>query len=630
VNGRCRNARPGRLDTCGFLDVPEGSIMTTVVPKRLTWLAAKGIVLRYLLLLAAFYAYVLLVVDTRLIHDRYISVSMRFSRTWDHLLARLDQTGALVAYAAGWLHQYYCHGPLGAAILTLVAAALAAGLDLWMPVRRNSWLRLLSFLPAVGLLVAANYYDLKLPHPGGPLLYALGLLLALLAANVHAHLPSRRLHIRIASGLILAVIVYHAGGAIYSVARGAGEATGRIYLPGPLPIFVGLAVVRELWTRWLAAAARQAARSKTQATTRSPAAAVAVWLVQLAILAGAGAAVAQATRQPDLRMSFQLDFCRHHGLWGEFLEVAARITPDQFAHVARSRPSDAFCLNHDINRALYHQGRLLDDMFAYPQAPGGLLLVDRTDRTKEFIRPEVERYAAAFFELGRVNAAEHAAHELLQVDGDRPATLRLLAEVNIVKDQRPAAQTFLGYLRQLRTSPCHECWAGDLLEHYRLHGEFPLDERLRRIRQWNLRDDYILRYSSVFDDMQRLLESNPNNRMAFEYLVADCLLNRRWDDLPDQLDRFKALGYARLPRHVQEGLMLYTAGPNARVSRDRFVCDAAVRRTYERFGRTVMIVRQRGGARPQTLRALAADPELVRTYFWYVYSTFVPVEGPAR
>ncbi len=301
--------------------------MAAVVPKRMTWLAATGIALRYLLLLAAFYAYVFLAVDTRLIDDRYISVSMRFSRTWDHFLTSLDQTGGLVAYAAGWLHQYYCYGALGAAILTLVAAALAAGLDLWMPVCRNSWLRLLSFLPAVGLLVAANYYDLKLPHPGGPLRYALGLLLALVAANVHARLPLRRLYLRIAAGLILAVLVYHAGGAFYSVSRGDGEAIGRIYFPGPLPIFIVFAVVRELWTFWLTAAGRHDAKAKTQAAARSTAAAVGVWLIQLIILLGLGATVVRATRQPDLRLSFQLDFCRHHGLWGEFLDAAARITP---------------------------------------------------------------------------------------------------------------------------------------------------------------------------------------------------------------------------------------------------------------------------------------------------------------
>jgi hypothetical protein len=327
LKGRCRDARPGRPDTGGFFDLPEGSIMAAVVPKRMTWLAATGIALRYLLLLAAFYAYVFLAVDTRLIDDRYISVSMRFSRTWDHFLTSLDQTGGLVAYAAGWLHQYYCYGALGAAILTLVAAALAAGLDLWMPVCRNSWLRLLSFLPAVGLLVAANYYDLKLPHPGGPLRYALGLLLALVAANVHARLPLRRLYLRIAAGLILAVLVYHAGGAFYSVSRGDGEAIGRIYFPGPLPIFIVFAVVRELWTFWLTAAGRHDAKAKTQAAARSTAAAVGVWLIQLIILLGLGATVVRATRQPDLRLSFQLDFCRHHGLWGEFLDAAARITP---------------------------------------------------------------------------------------------------------------------------------------------------------------------------------------------------------------------------------------------------------------------------------------------------------------
>ncbi|MBN2583712.1 MAG: hypothetical protein JXL80_11655 [Planctomycetes bacterium] len=604
--------------------------MAEGTPKRCVW-QAGGIVLRYLLLLTAFYVYVFVAVDTRLIYDRYVPASMFFSRTWETFKGMADETGGLVNYAAGALHQYYCYGWLGALILTLVAAALAAGIDLWLPVRSRSWLRLLSFVPALGLLVAANYYDLRLKEAGGPLLYALGLLLVLVAANIHAHLPSRRLQIRIAVGLILAALVYHAGGWVYGVTYGSGATEHNTYVPGPLLILVGLIVIREIWTRRSAFATTAAPRKKPAGL--SGLAVVGVWLLQLAVLGGAGAITAYATQCPGLKASFRLDYCRHEGLWDDFLKEARQITLEQFASIARARPLDAICLNSDVNFALYNEGLLLDEMFKFPQARGSLLLVDRRGRTQDFVRVEIDRYSDLFFELGRVNAAEHAAHEMLQVDGDRPSTLRLLAEINIVKDQKPAAQTFLGYLRGLHNSPRDECWAAHMLDHYHRHGEFPLDERLRRIRAVNLRDDYIPHNPTVRDDLERLLKSNPNNRMAFEYLVADCLLDHPMRGLPvlvRHLDGFKTLGYKKLPRHVQEALLYYSLQPGTTVSRDQFAVDLDVRRCFERLLRTDSLMRQKGKTARDFLTALALDPEFVKTYYWYAFSEFAPSKGAGR
>ena len=56
--------------------------------------------------------------------------------------------------------------------------------------------------------------------------------------------------------------------------------------------------------------------------------------------------------------------------------------------------------------------------------------------------------------------------------------------------------------------------------------------------------------------MLNLLESNPYNRRALEYLAANCLVNGQLKKIVGVVGRFKDAGYAQLPRHIQEAILL--------------------------------------------------------------------------
>jgi hypothetical protein len=57
--------------------------------------------------------------------------------------------------------------------------------------------------------------------------------------------------------------------------------------------------------------------------------------------------------------------------------------------------------------------------------------------------------------------------------------------------------------------------------------------------------------------LRHLLLSNPRNRMAFEYLMTHYLLNLQLDQIVQELWRLDLLGYAEIPRHYEEALLLY-------------------------------------------------------------------------
>jgi hypothetical protein len=52
-------------------------------------------------------------------------------------------------------------------------------------------------------------------------------------------------------------------------------------------------------------------------------------------------------------------------------------------------------------------------------------------------------------ELGQVSEAERLAHEALELEGDRPDLLWVLAQINVLKDRPKAARIFLNALRQV-------------------------------------------------------------------------------------------------------------------------------------------------------------------------------------
>jgi len=72
-----------------------------------------------------------------------------------------------------------------------------------------------------------------------------------------------------------------------------------------------------------------------------------------------------------------------------------------------------------------------------------------------------------------------------------------------------------------------------------------------------IKDDFI--YYTYMPDLtlKRILENRPDNRMAFEYLMAYYLLSGQLNDFVRELPHLKFLGYEKIPRHFEEAILLY-------------------------------------------------------------------------
>jgi hypothetical protein len=224
----------------------------------------------------------------------------------------------------------------------------------------------------------------------------------------------------------------------------------------------------------------------------------------------------------------------YHAAAGEYESVvdAAR-QADALTHPAKVR----------LQWALYHTGRLGDDLFSFLNA----IQDAPTEGTGEDWRAQSQ----PLLELGLVNDAEHMAHEALEIEGDRPDILRLLARINLLKNRPQAAQVFLNVLSLIpfQGERAQESWPmldapTGRMERSGLAGAGP-----------TLAAD--VTHESVGPMLEVIAAANPTNRMAFEYVMAHYLVELDLKKLVEHLPLLENFDYPHIPRSYEEALLLY-------------------------------------------------------------------------
>ena len=252
------------------------------------------------------------------------------------------------------------------------------------------------------------------------------------------------------------------------------------------------------------------------------------------IIIGAGAAVACFDHQA--RRVLNINCYARTGQWTKALAEAATCWPgDMSTHTRRQ-----------VNWALFESDEMGSRMFAFPQRPDGLLPNPMMD---DIVFGAEETLLA----LGAVNQAEHLAAEALMVRGPTPHILTVLAKAFIAKGEPQAARIFL---TRLERDLIHGRWARRCLERLDRDPTFSDDPAIRHIRSVMPKRD-VLDTGDLEANLKLLLDANPGNRMAFEYLSAHYLLNWRLDDLAARLETsLPDISYQTLPDHYGEAMVI--------------------------------------------------------------------------
>jgi hypothetical protein len=296
------------------------------------------------------------------------------------------------------------------------------------------------------------------------------------------------------------------------------------------------------------------------------------------------------------KANLEIEYFAAHRMWNE---ITQKITPLTVRNYSPASQVQLF-------RALFYEGRLLEELFTYPQGmPGQSIEMVTGPLAKRF--PML--MSDLTFDAGGLNTAEYWAHEALAMQGEKSRILERLAAINILKGRRESARKFVRLLGKTPFGGAAAARYSRMIDDSALVSADPC---LQQAGAYRSRSEFVDR--DFYFDLATQLDGYNKNRMAVEFLTARNLMHNAVGPVLNNIVFFSDAGYASLPRAVQEALAFQAvlAGSPSR-SAGAFRLDDLYFRRFDDFYR---IIRSCGGNRAAALKAL--NPQFGSTYWYFV------------
>ena len=211
-------------------------------------------------------------------------------------------------------------------------------------------------------------------------------------------------------------------------------------------------------------------------------------------------------------------------------------------------PSENMIGQYFYNIALSESGQLCDRLFYGRQdfGTGSLFLPWSSEH--------INWGAYSFYAAGLINEAQRWAYEEMVVYGKRPQNMKLLIKASLINGKYSLTEKYTGILKN---TLFYRTWAK---EYEKLIGDSVAikshPELGKKIKTLPGKDFFIF-LESPQDNLPMLVNENPANKEAFEYLMSWLLLSKEVELLVNNIKLMKNMGYNRIPRHIEEAVMIY-------------------------------------------------------------------------
>ncbi len=488
------------------------------------------------------------------------------------LYGYLGYPGGFVEYISSFLTQFYCYLLPGAMIIT--ATALAVLFFTYKIINFFSFNRFLLFFqlfPVTALLYIHSYSD-------GILTTSLILVCALMLFFYHLKLSEKSVHMRIAGYIISSLVIFYGAGGSGFLLFAAMCLSYEFakFKKRSLPVIVTIVLsglIPYLAARYLFYFTPEQAYLHLLIPDRNFRPGIMLYLLyiyypflvlfsniipkavktvkktviisfclQVVIISVLTCLLVSFSLRSGKQFISKINYLAYKGEWQEILKLTEKkYSPDRL-------------VNFNINRALYYNNRLLYDLFRYPNFWGqhALFLGAYTYGSVTLDNSEL------FFDLGHIRAARQWAYEAQTIAENSPRVLRMLALTNIIEGDYKAANSVLKILDK---SLLHKKWARYYLNGIKDTTIFNSDSLIQHKRKLIPSDIHFMDGRKVEVELSSLLKKNPDNKMAFEFLMAYLMLSDQIEkmDIIDLVSYLKQFGYKEIPQTVQEAIMVYTA-----------------------------------------------------------------------
>ena len=199
------------------------------------------------------------------------------------------------------------------------------------------------------------------------------------------------------------------------------------------------------------------------------------------------------------------------------------------------------------NLALSEKGQLCNRMFHGSQDFGEKSLLIRSSQDY------IDRSMYYYYTLGFINEAHHLAYESMVLNGYRPENIKMLIKCDLINENYRSAKRYIAILRKTLH---YRKWAKkhELMLH---KPDLVLDdpELGAKIKLLPRKDFFISPSDALNIDL--MLWSNPENKIALEYKLASLLLEKDYKAIVYQVKKMKNMAYDSLPRHIEEAILLF-------------------------------------------------------------------------
>ncbi len=215
-----------------------------------------------------------------------------------------------------------------------------------------------------------------------------------------------------------------------------------------------------------------------------------------------------------------------------------------------------------------------------------------------------------FYSIGLVNEAHRWAFESMVIQGFHPENIRLLIKTNLINGHYRIAEKYISVLkRTLHYRKEAKNYEKMLSNPELIRSDPELGEKI--LLKPN--DDFIVRIGNSQENITALYESNPANRKAFEYMIAWYMLGKDFGQVVNNIGRLPALGYSKIPKHMEEAALVYRTAAGSLPYKDGPEISSE---SDSRFSRYILTVSS--ADRRKSPEGTSIQKEFGNTYWYYL------------
>ncbi len=228
-----------------------------------------------------------------------------------------------------------------------------------------------------------------------------------------------------------------------------------------------------------------------------------------------------------------------------FEKMACSQDWDGIIRLQEELQSDGIVEQYYYNLALAETGQLCSRMFFAKQGYGSMSLTLTRDNEQAF------RAMYFYYAIGLTEEAHHLAYELMVQHGYRPESLKMLVRTELINGNFKVAERYINVLKKtLHYRKWAEKYEKMLFRPGLVNSDRDLGEKIKLLPG---KDFFVV--TDDFGNLERLLSSNPGNRIALEYKMARMMLEKDLMEIGTLVKTLRKSGYEHIPRHLEEAVV---------------------------------------------------------------------------